>query len=88
MGHQHQVASFIPIVMEGIVVDVTEHSTGFQPIGIVHVNIPAQTIHHLQARLLIFTRFSLDKCLFLKIIQTLVGKDSKNGNKLKLNFTS
>lgn len=50
MGHQHQIASFVPVVMESVVIDVAKHSTWFQPVRIVDVNVTAQTIHHLKAR--------------------------------------
>jgi len=50
VGHQHKVSSFVPLVVEGKVIDVAEHGARLNAlILVVNVNIPTQTIHDFQA---------------------------------------
>lgn len=50
MRHEHEVSSFVPLVVESEVIDVAEHGAWLNAlILVVHVNIPAQAIHDFQA---------------------------------------
>lgn len=50
MRHEHKVSGFVPLVVEGKVIDVAEHGTRLNAlILVIHVNIPTQTIHDFQA---------------------------------------
>ena len=58
--HEHQIASFVPLVMKGVMVNMTKHSSWPNPLFfIVDVDEATQTVHHLQTRLLIGGYFAL-----------------------------
>ena len=53
VGHQHQVPGSEPVVVDGLVVDVAENSSGPQPVSVVlAVDELAQLVDHVAARLL------------------------------------
>ena len=60
VGHQHQVTSLEPLVVDGMVVDVTQDGARPQPVGrVLGIHVLAQLVHQLQARLLLCTQLSL-----------------------------
>lgn len=60
MGHQHQIPGFVPIVVNGVMVDVTEDRARAQTVGrVLGVNVLAQLVYHLHRCLLARIKFAL-----------------------------
>jgi len=48
VGHEHEVPGLVPVVVDGVVVDVAEDGAGSQPVrAVLAVDVLAQLVHNL-----------------------------------------
>lgn len=89
MAHEHEVAGLVPVVVDGVEIDVAEHGLGAESVGgVLGVDELAKLVHNVHGGLLLGVTSSLRNEIGLGQKSVMKYKFREEANKFKFSVSS